>query len=573
MKPDQLIGLVIAIIGILIIAFAIFGYPGQTPPEAEKVYEYQLRVMDYKGRVLSNLNATLVMNEHTIHGVYNNDTGLYTFKLNATGTYQLVIYSSEDIKLAEKDITIEMNRTDDLKLDVQPLTLKLNANLTGEIEPLKYGVKFAIYNKTNVKIIEKEFEPGAEEVSVSALPFGEYRIKGWWHEVKVIDEYVKLDGSLEELVYTVEGRRVTLMIWDQNGKPVPNANVKLYFEGKRIIFGRTVKEQNTVNVTLPLRVYDVYIELYGVNTTILGGAKLDLSALEGDTFNITIASINASLNLLLPDGSPAIGYELRIRGYEGIFRGTLKENATVNLTMLPSNGWIVVTAYRDGILALNETLDLPSYEEGIAIYNITLRINYVNLQVNIMNLREEPSQVDSTIHIIDDLTGTVVYDGTGPTTSLKLLPGRYKFYVFIRMPDGAMRLYVQKTEELPYNHQGLIGFKLPVDLTLEIRLKGFTGNIKVYYLSAGKRLLIKDVSGADHVVCEELVAGSYVIDVNNGEVVKYVELRSDESIEVNKPSYFSTYILDIARFVVYLATTLALLYFVYRLYRGLGGSS
>ncbi len=575
MKPEHLISILILIIGVLIIGFAVLGYPGHRPPETPPVtYEYQVKVMDYGGRSLPRLNATLTTGNKSFVGSYSNDTGYYVFRVNATGKYRLLVYSAEGIKLVEKYVMIDMNKTEDLKLDVQPMSLKLEVNMTGVIEPLNYGVKFVLYNLTsNEKVFEGELGPGNGSVSISALPFGRYKVEGFWHTIKVVEDVVEVNGSSEEMVYTVDGRRVTLAVWDQNGSPVAEANVKLYYEGRRIILGRTSVERNTVNVTLPIRTYDVYVELRGINTTIIEGRRLDLASLQGDAFNITIGVVNASLKVLTPEGEPAVGYFFYVRGLEKIDSGRLGENATVELSNLPSGGWIVVTVRRGDILALNQTVSLPEYSAVSGVYNITLRISYVDVEFSVMDLKGLSPSSKIRLYVVDELSGRVLGEYNEASRTIRLTPGVYRFYVFAEAPDGTMRLSLQESFAVPFNRTSPIILRIPVGLSLNVELIGGSGEIKLYYVSAeGKRTLVGS-SSSGKLTRSGLMAGKYIIDINNGQVLKYIVLRNDETIKIPLQGGPSSYILDIARLIIYIAIVMALLYLIYRFYRSAGGSS
>lgn len=515
------------VISILLIASA-FIFTQKPPQEKVRIrVTYSIKLMNALGNTISNVNVTLLNDTKIAFSLTKaNSTGWYNLGPVDPGPYTIEIMSEDGLRLYSEKIELNTNKSDTLTLQVQDLNIEIYSVIGNKTELITTNAKIELLTDKRELLLSKD----VKNITVfNNIPYGNYSIKIYWLKVPVIEDNIKLDGSKTVFKYNITARKIKIGIFDQNKKPLLNADLKIYHDNDLIFWSKT-KNNNILDVLLPIEKYNVSVEINGIKARIIDKNVLNLLEWPYDTFNVSVPLVNVVLKVYKPNYEPASGFNITVGGPTKIFSGTLNKNATVKVTNLPGGSKMPVIIKRGEIIALNKTLELPITNETIT-YNLT--IPYRSISIQVVDMKNSPLKTTEYKYIVrDELENLIVKNLS------KVLPGKYSVRVFVKTPDGNFKVLGEKYINLNYNSRGLVRIKVPSGLQISIDLKGFKGNIELYYVTSyGSNMLINTVKNTNHVVFSGLVTGNYMVVVrNNIKIAKPVTLaNSDIHLELSKP--------------------------------------
>ncbi len=528
---------------LIVIAVVLIIY-GLTPQQQQHIkitnVSYTVRFYDKADHIITApLNVTLYKDSKVVSQLSGNSTGWYVARAIAPDNYTLVA-KLNNLVLYQKIVNLNNNITESkVVINAYPLYVNLHPIIDNRTNYNITDVDAIIYALNGTPILKQSISESkqANVIYFPVVPEGSYILKVNWLGINIYSSNIMINGSLNNIDLNVTGRMMRFKIHDQDGAPINNATLELYYNGSKVLTGRTLSTNSyTITAVLPKLTYNIRVSLYELNTMIKGSSILDLESFKGTIYNVTVLlTKNVSIKVLNPDGTPANGLTLTVNNnnYKIISSVLLTDNATFHLPPLPSNSDLTLSVYRGGALALNTTFTVPLPSNNSVV--LTYKINEITLKINLYDAKNNIVQnFPGHVYLIDTFNNKKIEY----TSSEQILPSNYLIIVSDKTPDGSLVPIYTINETIDILHKE-ISLILPINLKLDVKLDGFTGDIKLNYVGInGNTTTLKIINSTDSASFTVL-KGTYILEVySNKNLVysKYIILDKDTYITVQLKS-------------------------------------
>jgi len=494
-------GIIIIIIAVGLIAYAIL--PKVEHHVQAKTYSASFTFYDVVSNKTSKPITSLTVKLYSLNYsstllAPNFANTSYVFYNLTKGSYNLIVYSPDNIVLYNETMSISENLTKSIVLSSQPLTIYVNLNGKTSILPYTIEIKSSVVNLT------KQLVPSLP-LQIQELPLGEYNISVILNNLTINSTSVNLNGKINNVTINTFLYNVTLRLFDQNKKLVANSLVYLIYNN-RTVYNITSQSGIFQLNNVPPFNYSVKFSYKGINFTV---PPYSIKVNKNSTnFNFTSYFTNATFNLAYQNRLPAKGLLVEISNNA---TGITNTNGTINFTYIPANVSIDVKVLRGGIIVLNQLLRL-SYKANV--FNFIIQNSTLDLKLVGVN-----NQPVSNVFIIlqDSFNSSFILNLSKPIINFSLYPSNYLVQVYTYEIANEQTLLVYKSY-LIINQTVSKTIILPVGYTLKVNTNNSSSVVLLYYVSNNYGDVLINQGQGSSVTFNNLVMGTYKIVLTiNGE--------------------------------------------------------
>jgi hypothetical protein len=375
-----------------------------------------------------------------------NLTGAIKSRLPA-GPYDMAIYWQNSRVFDKFDIAFNDDMTIDAFAGIYVLNLTALDGHTVPVSKARILVMTAQYN-----LLESNYTDEDGMVH-SRLPAGTHVVRAYWRDVLVNETLVDINGN-HDLNLDLAIHYPTIRVLDDQGDPLPDARVDLYYSGTSKLYGTAVTDQDGKTLhRVPATSYDICVTWRDRLVNLTGGVPLASDAI----LTINAAVYNLALQVVDPHDVPVENAMVHVSFANGESAGVYDTGPDGSaLLLLPSDKFNITVFWYGRIIKEVPNLVLDHKTD----LTIVADIWYAQM-----------TPVDSAGIPLPDALVSVRFSNSGPVHASSST-GQVENVTF-RLPEGGYDISVSWADHIVYDSKN-VGISKDVTLFLDC---------SVYYLN------------------------------------------------------------------------------------------